>query len=404
MMKKNRALFSMVIALTVVMISSFSYGDSASKVVVDKWEIPFINAWTGPAAGYGIQCEYFQTTAVDEINAAGGISGKPIVIEKCDEAMETTRAASCMKKAVEKSLVVLGPMTSLSTQVAAPIAAKSGVMAIPPVGGWETIKDCRPWAVVLQVPNLRRAEFMMNTWIDRNPEIKKVVMLGVPTVAQWAKYGLQQIEVLEKRGVKVLDNIDVAAGAVDVSSVIIRALTAQPDGIILRTFPNDTVRIVSELEKRGFTKKEKIFVHASADAPELYSMSAEKGNVMDGAYIGGFSVDLGTPAEKKVLDGFRKLKGQENATKLMWGDTFYVATYLIKEAIEKTGVTGDPAKLEEERIKIRDFINNVKNFDSRLWGSISALPDGSFDIPQYLMQIKDNKPVVLISTREYFKK
>ena len=399
-MRRDLGVCVMGLALAVVFFSGYGY----SAPVVEKWELPFINAWTGPASGNGVQCDYFQTAAVEEINAAGGIAGKPLVVQKCDEAMDPTRAASCMKKAVEKSLVILGPMTSLSTQVGAPIAAKEEVMAMPTVGGWETIKDSRPWAVVLQVPNIRRAEFMMNTWIDRNQGIKKVVMLGVPTVAQWKTYGLQQKEILEKKGVTVLDNIDVAAGAVDVSSVVIRALKAEPDGIVLRPFPADTVRIVSELEKRGFTKKERIFVHASADTSELYSMSAEKGNVMNGVYMGAFSVPVDTATYRRLLDGFRKMKGQENSTKLMWGDTFYVCTYLIKDAIEKTGATGDPSKLKEERVKIRDYINTVKDFDSKVWGPISALPDGSFSIPLFFMQVSDNKPVVLTSSIDFFKK
>ena len=35
---------------------------------------------------------------------------------------------------------------------------------------------------------------------------------------------------------------------------------------------------------------------------------------------------------------------------------------MIKEAIEKTGVTGDPKKLKEERKMIADYCANVKGF------------------------------------------
>jgi branched-chain amino acid transport system substrate-binding protein len=36
---------------------------------------------------------------------------------------------------------------------------------------------------------------------------------------------------------------------------------------------------------------------------------------------------------------------------------------MVKEAIENTGVTGDPKKLAEERIKIRDYCRKVKGFE-----------------------------------------
>lgn len=383
--------------------ATVSQSAAASKVVVDQWEIPFLNSWTGVAAGYGLLCDFFQKAAVEEINASGGVAGKPLVIQDCDTAMDPTRAASCMKKAVEKSLVIIGPMTSLSTQVCAPIAAKEGIMCIPAAAGYETIRDSRPWAVVLMIPNVKRAEFTMNAWVDRNPGIKTVVMLGYPKVAQWAKLGELQKEALEKKGVKVLDNIDVEAGAVDVSSVVIRALKGKADGIVTRLMPADTVRIISQLLKRGFKNKGAIFSHSSADSPELYTMASESGNILDGTYIGVWGTAKESPAYDNLLAKFKGLKGQKKATKTMWGDLFYVATYMVKEAIEKTGATGDPAKLTEERAKIKDYINSMKNFDSRIKGPISALPDGSFTVPAYLGRIENNKAVVVMSSSEYFK-
>ena len=375
----------------------------ASEIKVDQWEIPFLNAWTGSAAGYGKLCDFFQKAAVGEINASGGIAGKPLVIQDCDTAMDPTRAASCMKKAAEKSLVIIGPMTSLATQVCAPIAAQQKVMAIPAAGGAETIQESRPWAVVLMMPNIKRAEFMMNTWVDRNPGIKSVVMLNFPKVGQWVKLVELRKAALAKRGVKTIEVIDVQAGAVDVSSVVVRALKSKPDGIVTSLMGADTVRIVQELLNRGFEKRGAIFSHSTVDSPETFSLSAEAGGVMEGTYMGAFGIKSDAAEFQKLLSDFRKVKGQENADKLMWGDLFYISTYMVKDAIEKTGVTGDPAKREEERAKIRDYINTMKNFNTRIRGPISAMPDGSFTVPNYLGIVKNNKLEIVTSTNEYYK-
>ncbi len=375
----------------------------ASDVKVKQWEIPFLNAWTGVAAGYGKLVDFYQKAAVEEINAAGGIAGKPLVMKDCDTAMDPTRAASCMKKAVEKSLAIIGPMTSLSTQICGPIAAQQKVMTIPAAGGAETIKESRPWAVVLMMPNVKRAEFMMNAWLNRNQGIKKVVMMNFPKVAQWKKLVELRKEALAKRGVKTLDVIDVQAGAVEVSSVVVRALKSKPDGLILSLMGTDTVRIVQELENRGFKNKSAIFCHSTIDSPETYSLSAEAGGVLEGTYIGAFGKALDTPIYQNLLAKFRKLKGQEKATTLMWGELFYIATYIVKDAIEKTGATGDPAKLTEERLKIRNYINSLKDFDSRTVGPISTMPDGSFTVPNFLGIVKGNKLDIVTSTNEYFK-
>ena len=402
-MKKSKKFYwvgmgSVLILLASLLLSSPSEGAS-SKVVVNQWNIPFINPVTGPAAGYGILFGWCQDQAVNDINAAGGIAGKPLVIEKCDEAMDPTRAASCMKKAATDSLAILGPMTSLSIRVALPIAKSAEVMMAVAYSGVDFIKDGRPWVVTLCRPNEFRSEFDMHNWLEQNPGIKKVVILQLPIIAEWRELAKTHKETLEKKGVEVLEIIDVAQGAVDVSSVIIRALKLKPDGIVTILMASDTIRVVRELQNRGFTNTKRIFIHESADLPELYTMAAQANNALDGCCMGAWAMTPTEPVGKRLLEGFRKLTGQENAQKLAWGGAgYYVATYMVKEAIEKTGVTGDPAKLKEERIKIRDYINSMKDFDSILWGRISVIEGGGFTVPLYFTQIQNSKPVLITST------
>jgi branched-chain amino acid transport system substrate-binding protein len=371
--------------------------------MVDQWEIPFLNAWTGPAAGYGKLVEFFAQAAVDDINAEGGIAGIPLVLNKCDTAMDPTRAASCMKKAAEKSIIILGPMTSLATQVCAPIAAQQKVLAIPATGGAETIKKSRPWSVVVMPTNASRAAFGMNVWLDKNPDIKRVVMLNFPKVAQWKKLVELRKEALAERGVETVEVIDVQAGAVDVSSVVVRTLKAKPDGIVTSLMPADTVRIIQELEKRGFTNKSSIFNHQTVDTPEMYTLSAESGGVMNGTFISTLNKAMDNPAYQKLLTKFQTLEGQEKATALMWGECFYIAAYMIKDAIEGTGITGDPAKLGEERAALRDYINGMKEFDSRIRGKMAVLEDGSMTLQVYVGVVEDNKLNIIADSDTYKK-
>ena len=69
---------------------------------------------------------------------------------------------------------------------------------------------------------------------------------------------------------------------------------------------------------------------------------------------------------------------------------YYDALYMIKEAIEKTGVTGDPKKLKEERKKIADYCANVKNFQGLMfnWDMKDGVPTNK---PLYLFEIEGGK-------------
>jgi len=402
-MKQNRKIYfceMALVAIALVNLFLISPSEGAStKVAVDRWTIPFINAVTGPAAGLGIPLDWCQDQAVNDINSAGGIAGKPLVIEKCDEAMDPTRAASCMKKAATGGLVVMGPMTSLSIRVAQPIAKSAEVMMLVAYISPEFIQDGRPWIVSLSRNLEYRAEFDMSNWVQRNPEMKKVVIFQLPIIAEWRDLVKAHKKSLEKRGVQVLDVIDVAQGSLDVSSAVVRALKLNPDGIDTVLWASDTVRVIRELGNRGFKDTKRIFIHQSADLSELYTMAAEANNALDGCYMGAFAITPTTPVGKRLFEGYRKLKGQENARKIAWaGEGYYIATYLIKEAIEMTGVTGDPGKLKQERTMIRDYLNSVKDYDAPMWGRISSIEGGGFTIPLYFTQIENSKPVPITST------
>jgi ABC-type branched-subunit amino acid transport system substrate-binding protein len=69
---------------------------------------------------------------------------------------------------------------------------------------------------------------------------------------------------------------------------------------------------------------------------------------------------------------------------------YYDAVYMIKAAMEATGVTGDPKKLKEERKKIAEYMANMKGFQGLLfsWDMAGGVPTNK---PTYLFEIQDGK-------------
>jgi hypothetical protein len=70
---------------------------------------------------------------------------------------------------------------------------------------------------------------------------------------------------------------------------------------------------------------------------------------------------------------------------------------MIKEAIENSGISGDKDRLEEERVKIRDYCRNVKSFQGiqQTWDMDKGVPSkkGAF-----LFIIQDNKKEFICQT------
>ncbi|MDR0708766.1 MAG: ABC transporter substrate-binding protein, partial [Spirochaetaceae bacterium] len=71
---------------------------------------------------------------------------------------------------------------------------------------------------------------------------------------------------------------------------------------------------------------------------------------------------------------------------------YYDAVYMIKRAIEAAGITGDPQKLAAERILIRDYCNEIQDFEGIqfTWSNSHGYPR---DKPVYLFEIRDGAKI-----------
>ena len=74
----------------------------------------------------------------------------------------------------------------------------------------------------------------------------------------------------------------------------------------------------------------------------------------------------------------------------------YETVYAIKKAIESLGITGNPAKLEEERTALRDFLWNASNIEDPTGGSWSY-ENGKKVRKIHLYQIKNNETELVSS-------
>ena len=76
---------------------------------------------------------------------------------------------------------------------------------------------------------------------------------------------------------------------------------------------------------------------------------------------------------------------------------YYDCVYMIKEAIENTGITGESNRLAEERIKIRDYCRNVKSFQGiqQTWDMSDGVPS---EKGAFLFIIRDNHKEFICQT------
>ena len=96
-------------------------------------KIALVGPATGPVTQYGDMVKEGATTAVEMVNAAGGINGKKVELVVVDDACEPKQGPVAANRVInDKIHYVVGPVCSGATIAAAPIYNNEGVVVVTP--------------------------------------------------------------------------------------------------------------------------------------------------------------------------------------------------------------------------------------------------------------------------------
>jgi branched-chain amino acid transport system substrate-binding protein len=353
-------------------------------VVVEQWEIPFLNCLTGAIASIGEYLQWGAERAAGEINEAGGIAGKPVKIIRADTALEPQKGVVEMSKIVEWALVALGPVPEPVIMAAAPIAVENEMMTMTATTSLEYAEQFFPWTISWFPKTEDRLPPLAKEWAEMF-DVKEVVQF-VGIYGPWPGMAAAHVDGIEAAGATHLADVEVPQDAVMFGPLVVKALEQKPDGIIIACWPDKAAKIVQELKNRGWTDMNKILLFSSADDAALYTTG---GADLNGTIIYNYiNVDQTNPRWVAFKEAYaRDHNGLEPPS---LSTNYYDAVYMIKRAIEDTGATGDPKKLEEERKKIARAMFNMKNFQGLLfkWDMSNGVPTNK---PTYLFEIQDGE-------------
>jgi len=382
-----------LISVLVIVLFATALGFGQAKVVVNEWQVPFLNCLTGQIAAIGEFLEWGAEYAAKEINASGGIAGKPVKVIPVDTALDPQKGSVEMAKVVENGLVAMGPVPEPVIMAAMPIAVENGMMSITATTSLEYAQKFFPWTVSWFPATLERLPPLVAAWAGEFKDMRQAVQFVVP-YGPWPGMAAAHVKALQELSIKVLDQVDVPDDAVTFGPLVVKALEEKPDGIILVTHGEQAAKIIKELKGRGWKKMDHILVFSSADDAQLY---ATGGADLNGVQVYNYiNLDISNPRYNAFKAAFAK--AHNGMATFSLSPNYYDALYMIKDAIEKTGVTGDPSKLAEERKKIADYCANVKNFHGLLfnWDMKDGIPTNK---PGYVFEIQDGKKKLVKEVR-----
>jgi branched-chain amino acid transport system substrate-binding protein len=300
--------------------------------------------------------------AVAEINAKGGINGHKINLIKFDTGTDPRQAATATQKFAQDdgALAIVGPFSSGEAAVAFPVGERLGIVQIPNAASQPGLTGNFSYAWRLTADEGTQFTRLLVTLRRKNIKVDKAEIMYVSDERVSNISGTQFYPaILKAQNIAFGEPVAFQYKSFDVSPQVAQVLERKPDVVALAATPDSAGKVIKELRRQGFTGRvigSQIF--ADPNVLDLFGRDA------DGLLIvAGFWWD-----RNDATRAFSKKFEEENMKRGLTSKKIphhtdaqaYDIVYLLKQAMEKAGVTGDPAKVVQERTAIRDALKGIR--------------------------------------------
>ncbi len=391
--------FTIVFAILsiIVIMSTFSMLGCGGEpeAVVEEWNIPLLVPVTGYAAPFGLDAEWGAERAMEEINNAGGIRGLPLKLTLYDSAFDPSKTVQVMAQALEDNpLVILGPMGAIETQSCQDLVIGQGIPIFTDLSFPAMRDEFSPWGFSLYADWDAANTLAIREWLRLNPDIQSVVLVLVAGETSH----LQSIAVAERElaalGIEVKGRVEVSWGGLDAGAAAVKALDLNADGYYSALNQVEQAMFIKALYERGMTEGRRIVSGGACISVTFFEIGA--GYSEDTYVWNSYDMDYQGDIWQTYVEAYKADHDGGLPYSIAIGD-YYEAVYAIKTAIENLGITGDPDKLAEERLAIKDYLRDSDGIPGLQgeWG----YTDGLKDSPLYMFQIKDNEAELISQFR-----
>ncbi|MDR9774686.1 substrate-binding protein [Rhizobium hidalgonense] len=319
--------------------------------------------------------------AVEEINAKGGVLGRPLALEIADDASGAAGAQKAFDSLVfQKEVnVVISMETSAARNAGLPIISKGDVPYI--YTSFYEGKSCNAklfvnaWVPEQQVPPV------VDNFIGKQGA-KKFFLIGSDY-----SFGRGMLTFakayIEKAGGEVVGEEYLPMDGSDWTAIISKVRSSGADAIITSTAggaPN--VTLTKQLRSSGVTLP---YGNLAVDEGTAKSMGADAKDIfLSASYVTG----IDSPENKAFLSAMEKKFGKELRTPNDLSVPQYEAIYLYKAAVEKAGST--------DTADVLKALPDVSFTGPR--GNISMNKQHHAPLTMYLGQVKDDGSVAVVDS------
>lgn len=357
-------------------------------------KIGHITVRSGPLKGPGEPSIAAVDLAVADINAAGGVNGKMIEIVRFDSASDPKQAALGARTLIQDEgvLAILGPFSTGEAAVAFNVAEREQVVMMSNASSAPGLTDGKEWAWRITEDEGKQFTRLLTTLqnMDVPRASAEIVYVSDERIANVVGTALYPA-LMEKFGIPHGEPVAITYKSFDLAPQIAPVVQAQPDLVAVAGLPENAAKTIRELKRQGFEGRmigSQIF--SDPNILELF------GDLAEGTtFMAGFHKDSSPEAaefnqrfiEENAKRGIRKLGAHHSDAQS------YDGIHVFAKVMTEAGVTGDPAKLAEERLAIREGLKTVTF--SGVLGQNLCFNGNDAELPGYVITIENGEWTLL---------
>ncbi len=332
---------------------------------------------TGKEAGFGQTSHQGVVLALEEINAAGGVLGRPLELAYEDNQTKPGESATAVKKLISRDKVValIGEVSSGRSLEAGPIAQQGRVPMVAPAA--TNPKVTQTGNYIFRVCFIDPFQgTVMAKFAKEDLKAKRVAILS--SVSNAYSLGLAKFfkETFIPGGGEVVAEKNFSEGDKDFRAQLTAVKAAGADAVFVPGYYTESALIVRQARDLGLTMP-----FFGGDGWEDEQLLKIGGEAMNGCY---YSTHFSAENTDPVVAAFTaKYKARwNNETPGAFSALGYDAVYVIADAIKRAGGTEGP--------KLRDALAATKNF-AGVTGATTIDKDRNASKPATIIAIKGGK-------------
>ncbi len=341
---------------------------------------------SGPFADRGQSEQYGAQLALDRINEAGGVLGRPVEAYYADNACKPEIGVAATRRLIEQEHVpvLIGALCTPVTHAIMPIVAEAKVPLVIATSAGQDFVDAsgvggNNYAFKTIPSEVDIARGLMRWLASRN--VKSVAIIADSGGFQQAN-AAAMAKAAEDAGVRITDRETLAPGASDFAAPLDRAKAGAPDEIVTILGPS-TAGFFRAYEASGWKAPVTGRVDFSAALAAVSPQFREAGGLDGLTGVAVFTTALDKPGVQDFVAAYRAHYGLEPTQRSFF---VYEATYLVVDAIRRAGAD-EPAAIQQAL--------KTAAMPSLLGGSYAPDDHNHAHTALQILGLRDGRPAVI---------